>query len=117
MTEHKKEPEEVAKELTAELLETIAHKSPGQEMRVLMNFLHSLVGTMVYQALSIPPNPNEDREEQLKFVENNYKLMKTNIQNAVGEAFKEAMQAYSGKSMDYYCQIKALPDPINKLPC
>jgi hypothetical protein len=41
----------------------------------------------------------------------NFAIQRQMIENSVSEGVMDAIKAYSGQHLDYYCQIKLCPDP------
>lgn len=86
--------------------------------RIATNVLASYIGTLVYQALSYKDKSGKMSKKDLyDLTANNFKNIKTNIQEAVASGFTGAMSTYSGKQVDYYCKLMVVPPAINKEPC
>lgn len=82
-----------------------------------MTFLASFIGSIVYAVLKEKPVKSKDMKDALDFTANNFLELKIGMQNAMAAGFQGAMQEYSGKSVEYYCQVKTVPEPVNKQPC
>ena len=77
----------------------------------LFYYLHKvLLDTLMHRAKGLTP------EEAYKNVSKDFLEMKSSIQETIGQSFHSALSTFSGRPVDYYCQINIVPDPINKLP-
>lgn len=79
---------------------------------LLKVFLTRFVGALVFKTLANAAQEGGENHTQHRFA-----LVKLDIQEAVGLAFQQATRVYSGRQLDYYCDIKLLPEVINKRPC
>jgi hypothetical protein len=43
--------------------------------------------------------------------------VKQDIQDAVSVGVQTAVNKYAGLDIEYYCQVKPVPEPINTKPC
>lgn len=80
-----------------------------------VNFIARFIGAYVYQALMQKPEKACGKEELLKFTKENFKASKQAVQDAVSAAFSGAMSAFSGKDIEYYCQVKVVPEVKGKI--
>lgn len=108
----------------AELLSSVAMKAKekpidlSQDLHI--HLISTLIGVTLYSHLrdsSIAVKKMSKESEKQKAMIQSYTLLKGRIQEAVASAFMGAMTTFSGKSADYYCLIKPVPDAANKEPC
>lgn len=101
-------------------IETTGAKHGKDGVRLLTAaFLASYVATTMYKVLSsqIPKELKSDKEKA-DHTRDKYINLKTDVQNAVAAGLTEAMYKLTSRKIEYYCQLKAVPDePANKLPC
>lgn len=81
-----------------------------------MKILQEVVKVLIIEALNDQPD-EMDLEELHDHVYHNFKSLKEDIQVAIGQAFSDAVQEGTGEYADYYCDIKPIPEPLNKLEC
>lgn len=82
-----------------------------------MSVLASIVGTVVLNTITEQFDKKVSNTEVEKILHKNYNNLKMAVQDSIATGFTEAMTKYSGKTCEYYCQIKPLPPPVNKQPC
>lgn len=112
------EVEQFAHFLTADTMGFINQNAVGVELEAALHFLSMFVGHLVYQALTNKPDTaGYSQEEEVDYAFKSYKNMKENIEGALAMGFKGAMETFSGKNSDFYCQVTPVPAPINKRPC
>lgn len=80
-----------------------------------VNFIARFIGAYVYQALMQKPEKPCSKDDLLKFTRENFKASKQAIQDAVSAAFTGAMNTFSGKTVEYYCQVKVVPEVKGKV--
>jgi len=56
------------------------------------------------------------QEELYELTYKDYKAFKFKLESEMADAFTQVMSKFSGKSLDYYCEISLMPDPINTEP-
>lgn len=107
--------EELAQTLTVENFRIIDGKMrayASKESRfVAATFIARFVGAMVYRTLTEDQALNKTKAEHEAFVMKNVADLKNQVQNAVAAAFQNAMSAFSGQPVEYYCTIKIVPEP------
>lgn len=86
---------------------------------LILHFLTAAVGSLVYTRLMEKPKGKKAKseEEVYEFTRDNFNRVKQDIQEAVGLAFSGSTTVFSGKTTEYYCQVKIVPEPVSKLPC
>jgi hypothetical protein len=107
--------EELAQTLTIENFRLIDGKlrnySPKEVRYVAATLVSRFVGALVYRTLTEEQAINQTKEQHEAFIMKNAADLKNQIQNAVAAAFQNAMSAFSGQPVEYYCQIKVVPEP------
>ncbi len=110
--------DEFATQVTQELLKAIMieQRRLGIDFRdrLVKKLLTTLVSSIVYNDLVSAPPKGEDA---LAHAETGFITNKTLVEEAMGSAFQAALTVYSGKQVSYYCLIKPMGAPANKLPC
>lgn len=81
---------------------------------MLAQFLSGYVATICYRSLACMPEDLVDKKEQYEYAKKSFAAMKTRIQDAVSSGVSGGMKTWSGRMVDYYCQIKVVPEPVNK---
>lgn len=114
----------LSKEITEEILKIVDREqdSLGREfaLSLISTFMATFISAVVYQALSeeVKNSKNEvDKKKTYDKVYKNLSDMKEGMQDAIAAGFQGAMSTFSGKPIEYYCQIKTIPEPMNKKPC
>lgn len=83
-----------------------------------IQFLASYVGALVYSVLKEPPpDLKADKDKMLEHYTRSFLEIKMRIQDAVSAGVAGALTTATGKSIEYYTQIKVVPEPVNKQPC
>ena len=90
-------------------------KEKGIEFyRVLsQQYLAKMIAAIVFKSLKDRPEHIKNNEEMADYSVKNFKDLKNEIQEAVAQGFQGAMSTYSGNHVEYYCQIKILPETKN----
>lgn len=84
---------------------------------VAKEFLYNFIGNLAMQTLEEgPPKKDPSKKEELDFVLGSFSSLKDQIQSSVGQAFGDAMSDFTGQDVEYYCQIKPIPEPTNRMP-
>ncbi len=94
-------------------------KSQGRLMskELAINFLAGFIGAQVYAALRDRPSHIKSNKAMLDYALKNFTALKTEIQDSVAAGFQGGLQSFTGKHCEYYCQIKTIPEAVNKQPC
>lgn len=82
-----------------------------------VNFLAKYLSLTLYAALNIQMPASMTQDQKVEAIHKNLGLVKSDIQEAVVMAFQEEMTRFSGKPIEYYCQIAPVPNPINQVLC
>jgi GTP cyclohydrolase FolE2 len=79
------------------------------------NYVARFVSAMVEDTLRRESGKKMTKAEQYKFTEDNFRNMKSLIQESVAAGVAKAMTEFSGQSMEYYCLIKPVPKVSGKV--
>lgn len=112
------EAEDLAQQLVCEtfkLLDILEKQSGAGQLP--SKFLACFIGALVFRQLSAKLPSSMGQEEKYKIACKNFTNVKSAAQDAVAAGFSGAMSSYSGMSVEYYCQVKAVPEAANKEPC
>lgn len=74
-------------------------------------FLRFFIRAMIRDVLPEPDLTPKNKEKSYAAMKQNFMAVKIDVQDAVSQAFYEAIKEYTGTSIDYYCQITPIPDP------
>jgi len=109
--------DQLALELVTETFKLIDGQGGVASTQVAVNFLARFAGTLVYRSLKQQaPTTCKTPEEMVQFTGRNFAGMKVCVQEAISAAFSGAMKTYAGQDIEYYCQVKPVPEPLNKEP-
>lgn len=110
-----------SREMTRELVKFTVkfEKEVGAETGGLLveAFLRDFVGALVYQALTVVPKGQRSGKESLETTRKAFNVTKAMIQDTIGDAFSDAMLEFSGRHLDYFCEVSPVPESVNDLPC
>lgn len=115
--------DEVTKQLTSEVLSYMVEveNEKGRDISglVINEFVANFIAAVVYRHLTERPPGDKPKsnKEVLEFVKKNFLTVKIEMQDAVAMGFQKSMTAFANKEMEYYCEIKPMPEAINKKPC
>ena len=114
--------EKFAKHLLAVTFKCIEEeeKARGVEFAdgLAVSFVAGFTGALIYHILNRQhPDNTKVKKELYNFVSTNYSDIKLKVENAVAAGFTGALSSYSGKQVEYYCQVKVVPEPANTLAC
>ncbi len=103
-------------EETSKLIRTCAKpKGEGLVEKLTQNFLENMIENVVMDALTkhadLPPH------QAYSATKDAVAQAKSNIQTAIAIGFEKAFHKFSGREVEYYCQIHLVPEPINKEFC
>lgn len=89
---------------------------PDMAQLICLKVLTKYVGAIAYNTMQDRPDDTMTNKELGTYVIENFAAMKTRVQEAIATGFQDAMYTHAGKTVDYYCQVTAVGDPINKYP-
>ena len=103
-------------DILTELSETLTE---DEFKEVYTQALAKTVSGLVYGSLIEPPRKvvQEGKKAHIKWMESSFLDAKARIQAAVAAGFQGAIKAYSDMDVEYYCEVKLVPEPLNKEPC
>lgn len=84
---------------------------------IVNTFLSGFIGAILYKVLKQDSGVLYSQEEKLELVEKKFAERKYEIQSAVAAGFQIAMSNWSGQHVEYYCQVRTVPEPINRKLC
>lgn len=109
--------EDISDMLVVETLKIIDAKTrkEGDEAyrQVSAKFVERFIAAIMYKTLTEEAKINLPIKVLEDLHIKNANDMKRAIQDSVSQGFQYAMTAYSGKPMEYYCQIKLVPQPFS----
>lgn len=97
-------------ELLVESTFKILSKNQDKNVSVELQFVCLFIKAMVESVLNDPGDVNASKRRQYEYMKDNFESMKRGIQNAVALAFQIPMQSFSKSDVEYYCQIRTIPD-------
>jgi hypothetical protein len=100
------------------LLKAQGKKKGDHEYKALVTlFVYRILATVLIDTLHERPESFSGATNDELFEANKkaYGDVKHQIQEAVGMAFTTAMSHYSGRVVDFYCQVKPVPEVQNGL--
>lgn len=101
--------------MVEEMCKLLKAHAPDKFGVMMSAFLATFVGNMVYKKLQEKPETAMSKEDLFKFTKDNFIGVRMQVQEAVAAGVSGAMTTYSGKHVEYYCQVKPVPEPISKL--
>lgn len=84
---------------------------------LMVTFINKMAELMLTDILEEKPKELIDKQEVEKYIGENYIIARQMLQEGLADAFGTALSDYSGRKAEYYCQIRPVPSPLNKLPC
>ena len=91
--------------------------STGQ--RLLFLILTKLIATMTYavlhKAVKLADGSSMTGKARTRYADKAYVVLRGCIEEAVATGFMHGMQLFSGQLIDYYVQLRAVPEPKSKV--
>lgn len=110
---------ECSQYITNQVFRYLAHKRDmfGEDFfqYLAFDFLTTYIGSLATGSLSFDTDGLSNTKAE-KAVEENFVLFKTNLQDSVSAGVQEAMSQFTGQPVEYYCQVKPIPESVNKFP-
>lgn len=107
----------VSSDMTAEIYKFVKYYEQkvgkGTGLNLVGSFVQELVLRVVYEALNSSPDGADKVRYEKTMSE--FNLTKTILQDSIAFGFSDAMAKFTGKEMDYFCNITPVPDPTSKL--
>lgn len=76
-----------------------------------------LIAGIAYDTLASATGKKYSTDEKAaKALLEDYSMIKGRIQEVIGAGMSSAIQTFTGKGIEYYCQIKIIPEPSSVLP-
>lgn len=82
------------------------------EMQPELYFLSLYIKAMVDGSLR-DKIPTKSKEERYQAIKDSFEKTKFSIQEAIAIAFQTSMRNHANTPVEYYCQIKPVPEPVN----
>ncbi len=91
-------------------------KQRGEEVRrrIVLEFLAGFVSGAVCRVLEPSVQEGATNEQRYAAVSESFSSHKRLMQEAIAAGFTASMSQFSGRSVEYYCQIKIVPEIVNK---
>lgn len=83
-------------------------------------FLARFIALSVHKTLDAPlPKELKSKNERIKRMQERLRMIKSRIQDSVAVGFQSAISQYTanGEVLEYYVQIKEMPEPVTKYSC
>lgn len=114
-------PEEYSVQFTNDVLKQLFDSIDAETERLGADFgscltttlLASFVGNIIYRGLVHSATETSTEEQKFK----NYQHDKDLVSRSVAKGFEVAFRNFSNITMDYYCVVQPVPEPINKEMC
>lgn len=88
-------------------------RGPEVGRALCIHFLARIMTSTVLESLHMRLENPKTEEDALKYNQKCFAELKTQIQDAVSLSFQTAMSHYTGRQVEYYCQIKPIPEPLS----
>jgi hypothetical protein len=90
-------------------------KGPEVQRALLFHFLARIITSSVYDALNDRGNldSSASKKQVFEFTKKNFSDFKESLQDTIAMSFQTAFSHYAGRDMEYYCQIRPVPDPLS----
>ena len=108
--------DEFSEVLVVETFKLMAAKGKTVGNDIALAFLSKFVGVYIHQALSDPGVDLITSQEKYEHAAECFKQAKEDVTHMVAVGVGGAMKAFSGKDVEYYCTLRVMPEPVNKLP-
>lgn len=114
--------EQMSKHMVTEVLQFLEKQKQDHGIEVSkqlsISFLACVLGALIMQVLNEKPKKKGYTGTELyNFTSKNFATYKLEIQDAVAAGFQGAFNTFSGRTVEYYCQVKPVSEPVNKRPC
>jgi len=80
-------------------------------------FLSEVIQAFLTKILNEAANQSDSAEEAYNMTADAFVKAKNIVEVQVAFAFYKAVHKFSGHPVDYYCQVKVVPEPLNKVEC
>jgi hypothetical protein len=102
-------------EETLKILRANSEKRGPEVGRALcIHFLSRVLANTVLDTLNTRKESAKTEEEQYNYSKKLFLDLKLQVQDAVALSFQTALGHFTGRQVEYYCQIKPIPEPLNK---
>ena len=94
------------------LLDAYYQEDKTQHLR--LKFLTMMLSQVILDSLSFKPDAPCSREELYEYTKRNFEKIKLDLQTLIAVSFEQALLKYSGKFIEYFVQIRPVPEPVSK---
>lgn len=114
--------EQVARGMALEIFKLFDQQSEYKGTHYGRDLASRFLSHFVFVALVKALDPSQlssnlTKEEMCALTADSFADMKLRFQESVSGGFTNAMSKFAGKYVDYYCDIRVVPTPVNKQPC
>ncbi len=113
-----KREQSLARNLAASVLrgviDTTKEWNPGAGDRVTSMFLASFLQLLVQKALQEIPDNVFTPDELFHFSKLGLAETKVLVQNSIAAGFQKATSNFTGQDVEYYCQVRVVPEPVSR---
>lgn len=109
----------IVKDIIMSLSKLSKDKENRDEVAILLagKILQIFVASLLYGSLTQFDDAKKyDKKSRYDLTYESYKVMKEVVQFSISDAFMAAFFKFSGIETDYWCTIKPVGQPANKLP-
>lgn len=102
-----------------DILETYRQRggTPVEDM-LFGNVLKDMVSGMVLKSLrAAGSDPMDSKEEMYERARRRFVVLKSLVSEAVAAGFERGLGTYANRNVEYYCEIKPVPDAPTKVNC
>lgn len=83
---------------------------PNTQGALFKQFLKTLTETTVLEALNVIPKSDRAKGDALNTTRKSFAKVKILFQDAIADGYSDAAFKFSGRIVDYYCDIKPMPE-------
>lgn len=80
-------------------------------------YLGVFLTTGIYGSLNAGAKQGATLEEQHENARDMFARMRATIETVVADSATSAIKAFSGQEIEYFCQLRPVGDPLNKVMC
>lgn len=102
---------------THKLLKTITGTTGSNRKILSAKFLKDFTKRLVLDSLMEHTTKSLSEQEAFTLTKQSFSDIKSSIQQEISAGFEDAFYEYTGRKVEYYCQILPVPEAINKEMC
>lgn len=115
-----KDEQQTAEDLLKDMLESVfqygAVLGPHAQLGLMETLISGLIASYATMALPEKPDSRLPPDKNKEIATKRYKELKDNLEAAIATGFGTAVQAATKWDIEYYCVLKMVPEPQNKIP-